>query len=298
MERSLKRPRIAVFAYSEVGFVCLAELIDSGADIAVVFTHEDDPDENIWFRSVGGLAQENGIPVRRDRKIGPDALELICSLNVDLVFSFYYRAMIPKSVLAVPRLGSYNIHGSLLPKYRGRACVNWAVLNGETETGATLHVMTEQADRGDIVDRHPVSIGPDETAHEVFLKVAEAARAVLRRSLPSIEAGSPDLALQDERLATTYGRRRPEDGVIDWSKTAKEIYDQVRALTHPFPGAFTEVDGKKFFIWRAIAARSDNDSGKDNAPGSIISREPYTFAASDGLITALSWQFENEPENT
>ena len=293
------RPRIAVFAYSEVGYVCLEELVANGANVAVVFTHEDDPRENIWFRSVAGLAEKNGIPVRKDDRVGDEAAALLDSLDVELILSFYYRALIPGKVLAIPRLGSYNMHGALLPKYRGRACVNWAVLNGETETGATLHVMTGRADHGDIVGQtgqESVPIGPDDTAHDVFLKVAEAARIVLRRSLPMLEAGNPTLTPQDEDLATTFGRRRPEDGAIDWGKTAREIYDQVRALTHPFPGAFTEVDGRKFFIWRARILNRDTEGTEPEKTGRILSRAPYTFAASDGAIAAVVWQFEGEAQ--
>ena len=292
------RPKIAVFAYSEVGYVCLEELIENGANVAIVFTHEDDPHENIWFRSVAELAAENDIPVRKDARIGDEAAALLKSLGIELILSFYYRSLIPGKVLAIPRFGSYNMHGALLPKYRGRACVNWAVLNGETETGATLHVMTEQADRGDIVGQESVSIGPDDTAHDVFLKVAEAARIALRRALSALEAGNPTLTPQDERLATTFGRRRPEDGVIDWSKTAREIYNQIRALTHPFPGAFTEVDGRKFFIWHAHLSNRDAEGTEPGETGRILSRAPYTFAASDGAIAAEVWQFEGEAQHT
>ncbi|MFR5881638.1 MAG: formyltransferase family protein [Cloacibacillus evryensis] len=149
----MTRPRTVIFAYSEVGCLCLEELIKDGANVAAVFTHEDDPHENIWFHSVKEIAEKNGIPVRTPKKLEADEIEYFNSLAPELVLSFYYRALIPKAVLDAPRLGAYNLHGALLPKYRGRACVNWAVLNGERETGATLHVMTERADRGDIVDR-------------------------------------------------------------------------------------------------------------------------------------------------
>jgi methionyl-tRNA formyltransferase len=162
------RPKIAVFAYSEPGYVCLEELFMSRASVAAVFTHEDDPEEEIWFRPVAALAEENGIPVRTDSKIGPDALGFLRETGIEIMLSIYYRAMIPAEALAIPRLGAYNIHGALLPRYRGRACVNWAVLNGETETGATLHVMTELADRGDIVDQEPVPIAYEDTALDVF----------------------------------------------------------------------------------------------------------------------------------
>jgi methionyl-tRNA formyltransferase len=220
---------------------------------------------------------------------------------VELIFSFYYRAMIPAGVLSSARLGAYNMHGALLPKYRGRACVNWAVLNGETETGATLHVMTELADRGDIVDREPVTIEYEDTALDVFMKVAGAARKIVRRSFGEIESGNARRAPQDEAAATKFGRRRPEDGVIDWQNmTARQAYNQVRALTHPFPGAFTFVGGRKILIWRAREAGMNNraDSGAVYEPGTVVSEKPFLMAASDGLVEILSWQPEGEYERS
>ncbi|GHV52156.1 formyltransferase [Synergistales bacterium] len=286
-----ERPKIALFAYSEVGYVCFEELLRAGANVVAVFTHEDDPNEEIWFRSVQALAAEQGIPARTDAKLGADAADYLRELGVELIFSFYYRAMIPSEALRVPRLGSYNMHGALLPKYRGRACVNWAVLNGETETGATLHVMTELADKGDIVDQERAAIDFEDTAHDVFLKVAEASRVIMARSLPDIEAGRAKRTPQDEAQATKFGRRWPEDGIIDWKKPAVQIYNQVRALTHPFPGAFTHINGKKCFIWRARTHDGDCDIS-----GAVLSDDPFLIAASDGIVEVLSWQFEGEAE--
>lgn len=285
-----KRPAIAVFAYSEVGFACLGELLRQDANVVVVFTHKDDPNEEIWFQSVEKLARSRSILVRTDAKLGEDVTELLLALRVELVFSFYYRAMIPADVLVIPRLGAYNVHGALLPKYRGRACVNWAVLNGEKETGATLHAMTEFADRGDIVDQERVPILYEDTAHSVFLKIAGASRDIVARALPALEAGTAKRVPQDESLATKFGRRRQEDGRIDWNKTAGELYNFVRALTHPFPGAFTEVNGKKVFIWRARAIE-----GRAK-PGEMVSDNPPIFGTGEGLLEALSWQFDDEPE--
>ena len=188
--RNDSRPRIAVFAYSEVGSACLEDLIRDGANVAVVYTHEDDPKEEIWFRSVKQTALDSSIEVRAPSKIDADEINRLREIAPDLIFSFYYRAMIPKEVLDIPKLGAYNIHGALLPKYRGRACINWAVINGEKETGATLHVMTESADRGDIIAQKAVPIEFEDTAHDVFLKVTEAAREILMSSLPSLENGT------------------------------------------------------------------------------------------------------------
>lgn len=280
-----------VFAYSEVGYVCLEEMIAQGADIAAVFTHPDDPNENIWFRSCADLASRSGIPVRAVSKISDDDVKFIEEVAPDFIFSFYYRAMIPNAVLKCAKRGAYNMHGALLPKYRGRACVNWAVINGERETGATLHVMTDKADSGDILSQRAVPIAREDTAHDVFLKVADAARGMIHDDLASIFKGTIKARPQDESQATAFGRRTPADGKIDWTMSAERIYDLVRGVTHPFPGAFTELDGKKLFIWRAETAAGNA------APGEAASRDPLTFGTGDGLIVAKSWQFEGEEEH-
>ncbi len=284
------RPRIVCFAYSEVGSVCLKQLIKQEANVAAVFTHEDDPNEEIWFQSVKQVAEDTGIPVRTPKKLDDEQLEYFRSLKPELVLSMYYRAMIPDEVLEVPRLGAYNIHGALLPKYRGRACINWAVLNGETKTGTTLHVMTHFADRGDIVDQQEVPIEFDDTAHDVFLKVVEASRVVIERQLPALEAGTAPRRAQDESQATKFGRRRPEDGEIDWNKSAVEIYNLVRAVTHPFPGAFTDIDGRKMFVWKARPLEGSA------APKEIVSKSPFLVGTGSGLLEILSFRFEGEEE--
>jgi len=287
-----ERPPVAVFAYSEVGYACLEELFLAGANVVVVFTHEDAGDEAIWFRSVARLAASHNIPVRTEKRITGTSIDLLKSLRVEVVFSFYYRAVIPREVLDIPRLGAFNMHGALLPKYRGRACVNWAVLNGETKTGVTLHEMTEEPDKGDIVDQESIPILTSDTAFSVFLKIAGLSRIVLSRNLPAIESGTAPRTKQDESQATTFGRRRPADGEIDWNKRAADIFNLVRALTHPFPGAFTHIDGKKTYVWRAGIL----ETLEIFPPGKIISRHPLLIAAKDGLLTIQSFQAEGEPE--
>lgn len=286
----MSRPRTAVFAYSEVGAACFEELLRSGAEVVRLYTHEDDPRETIWFRSVREMAERAGIPVCTAEKFGAAEIEDFAALDAELVFSFYYRRLIPADVIRSPRLGAYNMHGALLPRYRGRACVNWAVLNGESETGATLHEMTDEPDRGGIVDSEAVPILFTDTALDVSLKVAEAARRVLLRSLPSLEAGAAVLRPQDEHLASYYGRRRPEDGRIDWSKGAVEIYNLVRAVTRPFPGAFTEARGEKYFIWRAEPIEGSA------APGEIAGREPAVVGTGDGLLRIIEMEPPVLPE--
>jgi methionyl-tRNA formyltransferase len=238
-----------VFAYHDVGVRCLRVLLEAEVEVRLVVTHTDNPAERVWFASVSQLARSRGL----DTLLEPDAAELEHRVRVaspDFLFSFYYRRMLPPALLAHARRGAYNMHGSLLPQHRGRAPVNWAVLLGDKETGATLHEMVEKPDAGRIVDQMAVPIGPDDLAVDVFRRVTDAAEAVLRRSLPRLVAGSAELRPQDLSRGSYHAMRRPEDGRIDWSKSAADIHNLVRAVAPPYPGAFTEDGGRKRMILR------------------------------------------------
>jgi methionyl-tRNA formyltransferase len=231
--------KAVVFGYHDVGVRCLRVLLDAGVEVPLVVTHRDDPAERIWFASVAELARGRGIETHLDPETGA-LLRRLQRLQPDFIFSFYYRRMLPVEVLSIAGRGAYNMHGSLLPKYRGRAPVNWAVLHGESETGATLHEMTARPDAGRIVDQQAVSIGEDETAAQVFQKVSAAAETVMRRSIGPLVAGTA--VLRENRLSEGryFGGRRPEDGRIDWTKSAREIHNLVRAVAPPYPGAFCD----------------------------------------------------------
>ena len=279
-----------VFAYSEVGHTCLKELLRQGTSVQAVFTHEDNPAETLWFPSVAALAREAGILVLTPDSLGDEEHALLLSLRPDVIFSFYYRSMIAERFLSIPQKGAFNMHGSLLPKYRGRACVNWAVLNGETITGATLHHMVRRADAGDIVDREAIPILPDDTALDVSRKVAEAAGIILERTLPAIALGAAPRTPQKEAEATYFGRRTPADGVIDWRESAVRIHNLVRAVTRPFPGAFTFHRGKKFLIWKTQA---EDRPSFDAPPGTVLSGDPLHVVTGQGVLRLLEWQFKD-----
>ena len=283
--------RTVVFAYSSVGCVCLRTLLEAGVEVAAVYTHEDDPGEERWFDSVADLARARGLAVLAPALPDGAEEERIRALAPDVIFSFYYRSLIPERILRLAPLGAFNMHGSLLPRYRGRACVNWAVLNGETETGVTLHHMTARADRGRIVDQASVPIGPEDTAHDVFLKLIPLAGTVLRHSLPAILAGRAEGVEQDESRATTFGRRRPSDGLMDWTGSAHSLHDLVRAVAPPFPGAFTFWEGRKLFVWRTRVPEGA-DASRGAAPGTVLSSEPLTVATGSGplIVTEARWE--------
>jgi methionyl-tRNA formyltransferase len=240
-----------VFAYHDVGVRCLHVLLEAGVELPLVVTHRDAPAEKRWFASVAQLARARGLDTLEDPP--PDTLRRrLRAIGPDFIFSFYYRRMLPADWLAAPRRGAFNMHGSLLPKYRGRAPVNWAVLMGERETGATLHEMVAKPDAGRIVDQERVAIGEDETACEVFRKVTDAAETVLRRALPVLAVGKAALKEQDLAQGSYFGARKPEDGRIDWTKSARDVHNLVRAVAPPYPGAFT--DGLRIYRTRVEPA--------------------------------------------
>jgi methionyl-tRNA formyltransferase len=240
-----------VFAYHDVGARCLPVLLDHGIEIPLVVTHRDDPKENIWFASVAQIARERGLEVvTPDDPNAAAFVSRVRAIAPDFLFSFYYRHMLSSAMLATAKRGTFNMHGSLLPKYRGRAPVNWAVLEGERETGATLHEMVDKPDAGRIVGQASVPILEDDLAVDVFGKVAQAARHVLDVCLPGLLAGTAKLVEQDFARGSYRGGRKPEDGRIDWTKSAREIHDLVRAVAPPYPGAFTQFRGKALRILR------------------------------------------------
>jgi methionyl-tRNA formyltransferase len=242
-----------VFAYHNVGFRCLNVLLAHGVDVRLVVTHRDNPNETIWFDSVQKLAELHRIPViTPDDPNVPEVVERIRALQPDFFFSFYYRLMLKRELLEIPKQGALNMHGSLLPKYRGRVPVNWAIIHGEKETGATLHYMTEKPDNGDIVAQQAVPILPDDNAHEVFQKVTVAAEMALNNVLPSLLAGSAPAVKQDLSRGAYFGGRKAEDGVIDWSKSAREIHNLVRAVAPPYPGAATQLMDKPMRILQTL----------------------------------------------
>lgn len=245
--------RAVVFAYHNVGCRCLSVLLAHGVDVALVVTHRDNPKETIWFDSVAELAELHGIPtITPDNPNTPEVVAQIRALHPDFFFSFYYREMLKRELLEIPWRGALNMHGSLLPKYRGRVPVNWAIIHGETETGSTLHYMTEKPDNGNIVAQQAVPILPNDTALQVFQKVTVAAEMTLNSCLPDLLAGRAKAVEQDLSKGAYFGGRKAEDGIIGWSQSAQAIHNLVRAVAPPYPGATTQLMGKTMRILQTL----------------------------------------------
>jgi methionyl-tRNA formyltransferase len=250
--------RAVVFAYHNVGARALRTLLAGGMQVELVLTHPDDPGEAIWFESVAAVAAEHGIPVALvDLSVPPELQARVAAIHPDYLFSFYFRRMLPPALLATARIAALNMHGSLLPKYRGRVPVNWAVLHGERETGATLHVMEAKPDAGDIVAQQAVPILPDDTAKDVFDKVTVAAEIALWSVLPQLMRGQLPRRPNPLAQGSYFGGRKPEDGRLDWTRPAAELYNLIRAVAPPYPGAFFESGGRRLVVARARLARPE-----------------------------------------
>jgi UDP-4-amino-4-deoxy-L-arabinose formyltransferase/UDP-glucuronic acid dehydrogenase (UDP-4-keto-hexauronic acid decarboxylating) len=276
-----------VFAYHDIGCVGIQALIETGYEIKAVFTHADDPRENRFFASVAQLCARHAIPVHAPQDAGhPLWVERIRALRPDFIFSFYYRNVLPPEVLDCATLGAYNLHGSLLPRYRGRAPVNWVLVNGEEKTGVTLHRMVERPDAGPIAAQRSVPIDAQDTALTLHAKLREAARALLADSLPALARGELRERPQDESQASTFGRRTAADGELDWSRPAAALANLVRAVTQPYPGAFAWHGEHKLIVWSAAAV----DLRHDKQPGTVLSAKPLRVACGTGSLEINSGQ--------
>lgn len=278
-------PRAIVFANHNVGVRCLATVLAAGIDVPLVVAHDDDPGETIWFHSVAELASWHGLEVATpETPAEAGFVQRVQKLAPDFIFSFYYRRMLGPSLLAAASRGALNMHGSLLPKYRGRAPVNWAVINGETQTGATLHYMTAKPDAGDIVDQMAVPILPEDTAFDVFQKVTVAAEIVLWRTLPQLVKDRAGRTRQDPAAASYFGARRPADGRIDWRLDARAIHNLVRGVAPPYPGAFAMLSGRDL---RVLRTRVERESGAPSQPMLHVDHRGCVVSCANGGLLRL-----------
>ena len=291
----MSQPRILFFGYSEVGYECLSLLLERGDNVVALITHEDNPNEKIWFKTPAVTAREKGIPVFTPESVNtPEWRERIAALKPDLILSVYYRHMIGTKILALPPLGAFNMHGSLLPKYRGRAPINWAVLHGEPRLGMTLHRMVKDPDAGAVVDQDGADIGPRDTAEQAFRKVLPCARRVLARQIDALLTGTAKETPQDDSQATYFTGRKPEDGRINWAQTSAQIFNLIRAVTDPYPGAFTEIGSARLMIWWA-QPESTATKSRHGKPGEILSLTPLIVATADGALELTKIEWRNSP---
>ena len=291
-------PRILFFGYSEVGYECLNLLLQRGDNVIGLITHEDAPGEKIWFKTPALAARERGVPIHTPEKVStPEWTQRIAAMQPDLILSVYYRHMISTRILDLAPLGAFNMHGSLLPKFRGRAPINWAVLHGATRIGMTLHRMVKAADAGAVVDQEGVALGPRDTAEEAFRKALPCATRILARQIDALLQGTATETPQDAAQATYFGGRTAEDGRIDWTQTTRQIFNLIRAVTQPYPGAFTAAGPARLMVWWG-EPDSAAAAGRTGRPGEILSVAPLVVATGDGALelTRTEWRGATEHE--
>ncbi len=282
--------KCVVFAYHNVGCAGLKALLEQNFEIQAVFTHVDNPNENIWFNSVAEMAAKHNIPVYAPEDVNhPVWVGRLQAMAPDFFFSFYYRDLLKEELLAIPSKGALNLHGSLLPKYRGRVPLNWALINGEKETGVTLHYMTAKADAGDIVAQKAFAINDNDNACTLFGKAVEAATELLDENLPKLVAGTAPRTKQDDSQATVFPGRTAADGEIKWEESNVQVRNLIRAVTRPYPGAFSFIGDRKVFFWEVTLC----DNPTKAAPGTVLSSAPLTVACGEGAVQVVTAQGEN-----
>ena len=281
-----KDKKILFFGFSDIGYQCLKYLIDEEYYVIGVFTHDTDPHEKQWFKTAESLAKENFIPVFKPSTLKTKKwYRKVKYMQPDLILSLYYRNIIPEEIFSQAKFGAYNMHGSYLPTYRGRAPLNWAIINGENYSGVSLHVLEKTFDTGAIVDQEKVEFTEDEYVADIQPRITDAGVKLFKRSLEKLLDGNPQTTPQNENNATYFGKRTPEDGRIDFNKSAKDVYNLIRALSKPFPGAFAQINGKDTIFWRAKIGDET-----DLPAGTIVNTSPLTIACSDKLIVAEEYE--------
>ena len=284
--------RAVVVAYHEMGCAGIEAVLRNGLEIAAVFTHRDDAGEAQWFGSVAEFCVRHGLSVFAPDDVNhPLMVEKIRRLEPDILFSFYYRVLLKAPILNIPKFGCLNLHGSLLPKYRGRSPINWAIIHGERETGVTLHYMTERPDDGDIVCQTKAPIGTEDTARVLNRRLVEAAGIMLDEYLPQIERGCAPRIPQDHGSASYFSRRGPDDGAIDWKSSSGAIRNLVRAVTRPYPGAFTYRGDTRIYVWETTQHAAVGTAGQ---PGSVLSVDPLIVRCGHGALEVRTAQVDGD----
>lgn len=279
--------KAVIFAYHDMGCTGLSALLNAGFDICAVFTHADAVGENHFHGSVAQMAQALKIPVYMPEDVNQAQwVELLTELAPDMLFSLSFRQILSRDILACARMGAFGVHASLLPAHRGRAHLNWVLIKGETITGITLFRMTTRPDRGPILAQEAVNILPTDDAFSLHNKLVQTSGRMLGVWLPALVAGQLVERAQDESQASSFGARKPEDGVINWHLPAQEIHNLVRGLASPWPGASSSVLDQRFVVWHSRF--NADESGVE--PGTVMSVAPFIVACGAGQLEILAGQ--------
>lgn len=274
--------RAIVLGYGGFGHAGLSAALRAGLEVPLVLTHADHPGEVTWWESMEALARARGIPCLVDADTArDDVLERMRAARPDVILSCFYRHMVGQGVLGLAP--GYNLHTSLLPRFRGRAPINWQLVHGVRESGLTLHRMVARADAGGIVAQEALAVDPDWDAYQFTLALLDRAPAFLDAAFAAIRDGRAVERAQDLAQGSVFGRRTPADGRIDWTWPARRIHDLVRAVAPPWPGAFCELDGRRVVIARTRVAAED---GTHAVPGTVL--PGWRIACGSGTLGVLA----------
>jgi len=235
--------------------------------VAGVVAHPPDPEDGVRYLSVYDCASQRGWPVVRAHGRAPELAHFVAKARADLLWITDYRYLLPAEIVALSPLGAINLHPSLLPRYRGRASINWAILHGETELGLTAHFVDAGMDTGDIIEQVSYTLTPAQNAGDALEILYPLYAKMTRMVLAKLQKGPVERRPQDESQASAFPRRRPEDGLIDWRQPAIRVANLIRAVAHPYPGAFTTLHGKRLTIWQARIAE---ENGSRGLPGQVM----------------------------
>jgi methionyl-tRNA formyltransferase len=290
--------KIVFMGTPEFAVPCLENLLKEGYEVAAVVTQPDRPvgrKRVLTPTPVKAAALEHGIPVWQPEKLRTSTtIEDIRALEPDLIVTAAYGQILPKSVLDIPRFGCINVHGSLLPKYRGGAPIQRSIMNGEPVTGVTIMYMAEGMDTGDMIRPVEVPITDEDNAGTMFQKLSAAGAQLLIDTLPDLIAGRIQAIPQPHEEATYAPNLKREDEKIDWSRSAREIFNQVRGLV-PFSGGFTLWNDEVFKVWACEApSKAEADATKGSQePGTVLTLSPRGIEVQTGAGTL--WLTEVQP---
>ncbi|MEX6780121.1 methionyl-tRNA formyltransferase [Limnospira fusiformis] len=285
--------KIAFFGNHTVGVEVLSTLMELTRVVGVV-AHPPDPEDGHRYQSVYEFSQQNKLTVIRGKPSDLEIFSFIEGAEPDLIWVTDYRYLLPPRFLQIAPLGAINLHPSLLPKYRGRASINWAIINGESELGLTAHFIDEGIDSGDIILQEKFELKPDEDIQDALTKLMPLYRSVTRQVIQYFQLGSVPRYPQNESLAISFPSRKPKDGKIDWGQSAEKVCNLIRAVTYPYPGAFSFLRGTKVLIWKATVVKSQTVQ----IPGTVLAFKgdsPIVMCGHDALVLE---QFELVEQDT
>jgi len=292
------RINVALLCAGEIGFRCLRRVLESdAARLASVFSYRVEPPQDAYLEKTLELARSRGVPAHDAATMGQEQFRAaLVGLELDYIIAIKWRTILPRDVIDAARGGLIVFHASMLPKYRGFAPVNWPLINGERETGVTMFYAADEMDAGDIIEQRAREITDDTDAGTLDAWLNETVESMLEENLPKLADGTASRSPQDHTQATYAIWRSPEDGRIDWSQTTRTVFNLIRGLASPYPGAFSMLEGRKLFIWSAEIEREPRHYA-GRIPGKverIISGEGVNVLTGDGTLRIKRVQLEND----